>query len=71
MPREDLHAVRDRLRAAWTTRRVCGLVGIAATLRVERIIALDAAGRLSREDALRMAREAEAVALCVAPLPRL
>ncbi len=68
---EDLHQIRDRLRSAWTTRRVCGLVGVAATLRVERIIALDGAGRLPRGDALRMALEAEAVALCFPPLPTL
>jgi len=67
--REDLHVIRDRARAAWTSRRVCGLVGIAATLRIERIIALDGAGRLARADALRMALEAEAVALCFRPLP--
>jgi hypothetical protein len=69
MQSEDLHAVRDRIRGAWTTRRVCGLVGIAATLRVERIIALDGAGRLARADALRMALEVEALALCFRPLP--
>ncbi len=67
---EDLHAIRDRIQSAWTTRRVCGLVGIAATLRVERIIALDGAGRISRTDAVR-ALEAEAVAMCFAPLPTL
>jgi hypothetical protein len=66
---DDLHAIRGRTRAAWTTRRVCGLIGIAATLRIERLIALDSAGRISRPDALRMAREAEALALCFSPLP--
>lgn len=68
MPPDSLHEIRDRVRAAWTTRRVCGLVGIAATLRVERIIALDGLGRLDREEALRMAKEAEALALCFPPL---
>lgn len=68
---EDLHAIRDRVRSAWTTRRVCGLVGIAATLRIERLITLDGAGRLPRGDAIRMALEAEAVALCLPPLPTL
>lgn len=66
---EDLQAIRDRVRGAWTTHRVCGLVGIAATLRIDRLIALDGAGRIARADALRMAYEAEAVALCFAPLP--
>lgn len=69
MQSEDLHAIRDRARAAWTSRRVCGLVGIAATLRIERIIALDGAGRIPRSDALRMALEVEALALCFGPLP--
>ncbi|CAO4164984.1 MULTISPECIES: hypothetical protein [Methylobacteriaceae] len=69
--REDLHAIRDDVRSAWATRRCCGLVGIAATLRIERVIALDAAGRISRADAVRMAREAEALALCFPPLPTL
>ncbi|WCS27973.1 hypothetical protein LOK46_14450 [Methylobacterium sp. NMS14P] len=68
-PDEDLHAVRDRLRLSWATRRVCGLVAVAMALRVDRLIALDGAGRLRREDDLRMALEAEAVALCVRPLP--
>lgn len=68
---EDLHAIRDRVRTAWTSRRVCGLVGIAAMIRIERVIALDGAGRISRTDALRMALEAEAVALCFSPLPTL
>lgn len=68
-PDEDLQAVRDRLRTAWATRRVCGLVAVAMALRVDRLIALDGAGRLPRADALRMALEAEAVALCVRPLP--
>ena len=68
MPSDSLNDIRDRVRSAWTSRRVCGLAGIAATLRVERIIALDGAGRLGRDEALRMARETEALALCFPPL---
>ncbi|MEE7440900.1 hypothetical protein [Methylobacterium oryzae] len=68
-PDRDLHAVRDRLRLAWATRRVCGLVAVAMALRVDRLIALDDAGRIPHADAMRMALEAEAVALCVRPLP--
>jgi hypothetical protein len=71
MQPDDLHSIRDRVRGAWTTRRVCGLFGVAAVICIERLIALDGAGRLQREDALRMALEAEAVALCAAPLPTL
>ncbi len=70
-PDEDLLAVRDRVRLAWATRRVCGLVGVAMALRVERLIALDDAGRIPHADAIRMALEAEAVALCLRPLPSL
>ncbi|MFF9550860.1 hypothetical protein [Methylobacterium fujisawaense] len=66
---EDLQAVRDRLRFAWATRRVCGLVGVAMALRVDRLIALANDGRIPHADAVRMAHEAEAVALCVRPLP--
>ncbi|MCJ2084209.1 hypothetical protein [Methylobacterium sp. J-090] len=68
MQSEDLHQIRDRVRAAWTSRRVCGLFGIAATLRIERLIALDAHGHIERCDAVRQALEAEAVAYC---FPRL
>lgn len=70
-PDDDLQAVRGRLRTAWATRRVCGLVGIAMALRVDRLIALEGAGRIPRADAFRMALEAEAVALCMRPLPAL
>jgi len=62
-------AALSRIRLAWSTRRSCGLLAIAAGLRVERVIALEAAGRLSPEDALRHALEAEAVAICLRPLP--
>lgn len=68
-PDEDLHVVRDRLRIAWATRRVCGLVGVAMAFRVDRLIALADDGRIPRADVIRLALEAEAVALCVRPLP--
>jgi hypothetical protein len=63
--------VLGRIRAAWASRRSCGLVAVAMGLRVERVIALAAQGRLSPDDALRHALEAEAMALCLSPLPRL
>ncbi|GJD65786.1 hypothetical protein [Methylobacterium frigidaeris] len=69
MQRDTLSAVRDRIRTAWAMRRVCGLIAVAAGLRVGRIIRLEAAGRLAPDDALRMALEAEALALCFPPLP--
>ena len=68
MQPESLDEIRERVRLAWSMRRVCGLVGMAAPLRIERLIALDALGRIGRQDAVRMAREAEALALCFPPL---
>ena len=67
---DSLPDIQARLRLAWATRRVCGLVGMACAIRVERIVALEAAGRLALADALRLAAEAEAITLCAAPLDR-
>ncbi|MEE7490655.1 hypothetical protein SAMN02799622_01833 [Methylobacterium sp. UNC378MF] len=69
MSNDNPQAVLRRIRLAWSTRRSCGLLAVAAGLRVERVVALAAAGRLSAEDALRMSLEVEAVALCLPPLP--
>lgn len=63
------HIVLRRIRTAWSSRRSCGLVAAAMGIRVERVITLQAEGRLSSEEALAHALEAEAVALCVRPLP--
>ena len=63
------HIVLRRISAAWSSRRACGLLAAAAGIRVERVIALQDKGCLSFEQALKMALEAEAVALCVPPLP--
>lgn len=69
MPTDSPQAVLRRIRLAWSTRRSCGLLAVAAGLRVERVIALHDKGCLSAEQALRMSLEAEAVALCLGPLP--
>lgn len=69
MSTDSPQAVLRRIRTAWSTRRSCGLLAVAAALRVERVIALAALGCISSEQALKMALEAEAVALCVPPLP--
>lgn len=61
--------VLGRIRLAWSSRRSCGFLAAAAGIRVERIISLAAQGCLSPEQALRLSLEAEAVALCVPPLP--
>ena len=49
--------------------RICGLVGEACRQRVLAIARLLAAGRLDPDRALRLAREAEALSVCFAPLP--
>ncbi|WP_449409970.1 hypothetical protein [Methylobacterium komagatae] len=70
MYRQDtLPLIRERIRRAWALRRVCGLIAIAAGLRVDRIIRLEARGRIAAPDALRMALETEALALAFGPLP--
>lgn len=66
---DTLPLIRARIRRAWSLRRVCGLIAVAAGLRVDRIIRLKARGRLSPGDALRMALETEALALAFSPLP--
>ncbi|MHC2003010.1 hypothetical protein ACYQR9_21615 [Methylobacterium sp. CM6241] len=65
---DSLPAIRERVRFAWSTRRACGLIALAVGVRIDRIIALEAEGRIAPHDALRMASEAEAVALCLPPL---
>ncbi|WP_419952767.1 hypothetical protein [Methylobacterium sp.] len=69
MQRESLPAIRERVRVAWSTRRSCGLIALAVGVRIDRIIEMEAAGRVTSHDAIRMAAEAEAVALCLPPLP--
>ena len=68
MPRESLETVRERLRRAWSLRRVCGLFAVADALRIGRLIALRDSGRGDPETLLRLALETEAVILCVAPV---
>lgn len=71
MKNEDLVAVRDRVRGSWTSQRSCGLFQIAATLRIERVIALHAHGRIDIYDAMCLALETEACALGLTRLPRI
>ena len=65
---DSLPAIRERVRFAWSIRRSCGLFAVAAGIRIDRIIEAEAAGRIATHDAIRMATEAEAAALCFAPL---
>ncbi|MCJ2128742.1 hypothetical protein [Methylobacterium sp. E-045] len=64
----SLPAIRERVRFAWSTRRACGLFAVAAGIRIDRIIEDEAAGKIATHDAIRMAAEAEAAALCFPPL---
>lgn len=69
MQSDSLPEIRERVRFAWSTRRSCGLIALAVGVRIDRIIELEAAGQVTSHDAMRMAAEAEAVALCLPPLP--
>ncbi|MCJ2006743.1 hypothetical protein [Methylobacterium sp. J-092] len=70
MQSEDLVAVRDRVRTSWDSRS-CGLFQIAATLRIERLIALHASGRIDIYDAMRLALQTEGATLFLPRLPRI
>lgn len=69
MSEAELAALAASIQRAWESGRVCSLVGRGARARVVRISRLLAAGRIDRERAMRLAREAETVAYCFAPLP--
>lgn len=66
---DDLSSIASQIQAAWKSGRVCPLVGRGARARVVRLGRLVSAGLLSSSEALDRAREAEALALCFAPLP--
>jgi hypothetical protein len=67
--RDTPQAVLGRIRTILASRRMCGLATVAMGLRVQRVIDLTARGCLSPEQALRLSLEAEAMALCMSPLP--
>lgn len=71
MQSKDLVAVLVRVRTSWTSGQSCGIFQIAATLRIERLIALHAHGRIDIYDAMCLALETEAAALFVPRLPRI
>ncbi len=66
---DDIGAIADQLTRAWETGRVCPHVGGGARARILALGRLADEGRLTREEALQLAREAEALALCFAPVP--
>ncbi|MCG5246856.1 hypothetical protein E8E01_01035 [Methylorubrum populi] len=66
---DDLASIAAQLQRSWESGRICALIGRGCHARVLRIARLVDQGRLSHDDALKAARETEAVALCLAPLP--
>ncbi|WP_264048949.1 hypothetical protein [Methylobacterium flocculans] len=65
----DLHATADRIQAAWQMGRSCRLVARGFRARVIWAARLVDAGMLHPEAAMRIAAEAESLALAFAPLP--
>ncbi|MEQ4596185.1 MAG: hypothetical protein ABN488_00220, partial [Methylobacteriaceae bacterium] len=64
-----LASIAAQIQRAWEAGRICSLVGRGCRARVIRLARLVEQGRLSHDAALRLARETEAVAFCLAPLP--
>jgi hypothetical protein len=61
--------IASRIRDAVEIGRICDLVGRGCADRVARVARLVEAGGLDPHTGLRLASEAEALALCFAPLP--
>ncbi|AMB45052.1 hypothetical protein [Methylobacterium sp. AMS5] len=66
---DDLPSIAAQIHAAWLSGRICSLVGRGCRARILRLIRLVEQGQVPPETALRLARETEAVAFCLAPLP--
>ncbi len=66
---DDLGAIAAQLQHAWESGRICPHVGGGARARILALGRLADERRLTREEALQLAREAEALALCFSPLP--
>jgi hypothetical protein len=67
--RDTPQAVLGRIHMILAARRSCGLAAAAMGLRVQRVIELATLGCLSPERALHLSLEAEAMAVCMSPLP--
>ncbi|KOX59654.1 MULTISPECIES: hypothetical protein [unclassified Methylobacterium] len=65
----ELNASADRIQALWEAGEICSLIGRAARARVLRAARLVDAGRLTPAEARSIAREAEGLAMSIAPLP--
>lgn len=66
---DDLASIANQLQRAWEAGRICSLIGRGARARVIRISRLVEEGKLTPEEGLRLAREAEGIAFLFAPLP--
>lgn len=66
---DTLDVIASRIQAAWESGRICSLVGRGCRARVVRLGRLVEARRLDPALGLRFARETEALAFCLAPLP--
>jgi len=66
---DSLTLIAARIQAAADTGRVCGLIGRGCHERVRRLDRLVEAGRVEAGTGLRLARETEAVAFLLTPLP--
>lgn len=69
METHSIAAIAAALTRAWEAGRICPLVGAGARARILALGCLADQGLLPREEALQAAREAEALALCFAPVP--
>ncbi|SFM03215.1 hypothetical protein [Methylorubrum salsuginis] len=66
---DDLSSIAAQLQRSWESGRICSLIGRGARARVIRIARLVDEGKLTPEEGLRLAREAEGIAYHFAPLP--
>ncbi|SFM41177.1 hypothetical protein [Methylobacterium pseudosasicola] len=66
---DSLTLIAARIRGACDTYRICGLIGRGCLERVRLIDRLVEAGRIDPVAGVRLAREAEAVAFMLAPIP--
>lgn len=64
----ELTATADRIQDLWEAGQICSLVGRACRARVLRAARLVDAGRKTPAEARSVAREAEGLAMSVAPL---
>ena len=69
MTLSELAALAASIERAWQAGRFCGLVGRGIHARIKAIAERLAAGRIDRDRAMRLAREAEAAAYYFAPMP--